>query len=101
VGDQGEPVGWNVADFYLKIVARLGRLRLGRGRRSGMGEGAVFLDEFARLAKSGYGFLFVSSRIDRKGDDLVETLSAQVRNIPENDRCGAVPPKLADLIRSL
>jgi len=48
-----------------------------------MGEGAVFLDEFARLTKSGYGFLFVSSRIDRNGDDLVETLSAQVRNTPE------------------
>jgi hypothetical protein len=49
-----------------------------------MGKRAVFLDEFARLAKSGDRLLFVSSGIDRNGDDLVETVSAQVRDIPEN-----------------
>jgi hypothetical protein len=49
-----------------------------------MGKRAVFLDELARLAKSGYRLLFVSSGIDGNGDDLVETVSAQVRDIPEN-----------------
>jgi hypothetical protein len=48
-----------------------------------MGERAIFLDEFPRLAKSGDGLLFVSSWIDRNGDDLVETISAQVRAILE------------------
>jgi hypothetical protein len=48
-----------------------------------MSKRAIFLDEFARLAKSGYRFLFVGSRVDGNGDDFIETLSAQVRNIPE------------------
>jgi hypothetical protein len=47
-----------------------------------MSERAIFPDEFPRLAKSGYGFLFVGSRIDGNGDDFVETVSAQVRKHP-------------------
>jgi hypothetical protein len=50
-----------------------------------MSERAIFLDEFARLAKSGYRFLFVGRRIDGNGDDFVEAVSAQVCHIPEND----------------
>jgi hypothetical protein len=90
MSDDGKPIGRNIRDLDLKIVKRLGRLGSGRGRlgsgwgrRSRMGERAVFLDEFPRLAKSGDRLLFVGSRIDRNGDDLVETVSAQVRDTPE------------------
>ena len=84
MSDNGKPVGRNIRDLHLKIIKRLGRLGSRRRRGSRMGKRAVFLDEFARLAKSGYRLLFVSSRIDGNGDDLVETVSAQVRDIPEN-----------------
>jgi hypothetical protein len=82
VGDEREPIGRYVRDLDLKIVKRLGR-RLGSGWRRGsrMGERAIFLDEFPRLAKSGDSLLFVSRWIDGNGDDLVETVSAQLRNI--------------------
>ena len=66
-----------------------------------MRERAIFLDEFPRLAKSGYGFLFVSSGIDGKGDYFVEPVSSQVRNVPGVTPEAAKPPKSRDLIRSL
>ena len=81
MGDEREPIGRYVRDLDLKIVKRLGRLGNGRRRGSRMGERAIFLDEFPRLAKSGDSLLFVSSWIDGNGDDLVETVSAQLRNI--------------------
>jgi hypothetical protein len=88
-----KPVGRNIRDLYLKIVKRFGRLRSRGRRRNGMGERAIVLDEFPRLAKSGYGLLFVSSRIDGNGDDLVETVSTQVRDIPEKSLPGRRRPR--------
>lgn len=66
-----------------------------------MRERAIFLDEFPRLPKSGYRFLFVGSRIDGNGDYFVEPVPSQVRNIPEITPEAAKPPKSRDLIRSL